>query len=395
MNQTKNHSYNAFKKLGYPSKKLENWKFSNSSHLKNYNIINQDQSEIDIKQYLSMENALCFVNGKFIKESLDNFTYKNQISIGKTIEVKDSKIIKMSDNFQDESLFNLGIAKFNEGVLIEFKEGGKFDTEIQIINVYDKKIENMFIPVFNIFKLNKKNNISIVEKNVNNGLDSFNLKINKFICSDNSMLNHTIIFDDHTKSNLLGYNYYESGLNSIINVDNFNYESSFNKNFIEVDLNQTGGETRINTLNLTKNNEHVDNNILINHNSEHCTSFQNVRNILQNKSTCVFNGKVIVADGAQKTDSNQSNKNLLLSKEATAHSNPQLEIYADDVQCGHGSTTGALDKDSIFYLQTRGIRKEQATQILIKAFAHEVIKQFSNDTIKDEAQAYIDEWMNG
>ena len=395
MNQTKNHSYNAFKKLGYPSKKLENWKFSNSSHLKNYNIINQDQSEIDIKQYLSMENALCFVNGKFIKESLDNFTYKNQISIGKTIEVKDSKIIKMSDNFQDESLFNLGIAKFNEGVLIEFKEGGKFDTEIQIINVYDKKIENMFIPVFNIFKLNKKNNISIVEKNVNNGLDSFNLKINKFICSDNSMLNHTIIFDDHTKSNLLGYNYYESGLNSIINVDNFNYESSFNKNFIEVDLNQTGGETTINTLNLTKNNEHVDNNILINHNSEHCTSFQNVRNILQNKSTCVFNGKVIVADGAQKTDSNQSNKNLLLSKEATAHSNPQLEIYADDVQCGHGSTTGALDKDSIFYLQTRGIRKEQATQILIKAFAHEVIKQFSNDTIKDEAQAYIDEWMNG
>ena len=395
MNQTKNHSYNAFKKLGYPSKKLENWKFSNSSHLKNYNIINQDQSEIDIKQYLSMENALCFVNGKFIKESLNNFTYKNQISIGKTIEVKDSKIIKMSDNFQDESLFNLGIAKFNEGVLIEFKEGGKFDTEIQIINVYDKKIENMFIPVFNIFKLNKKNNISIVEKNVNNGLDSFNLKINKFICSDNSMLNHTIIFDDHTKSNLLGYNYYESGLNSIINVDNFNYESSFNKNFIEVDLNQTGGETRINTLNLTKNNEHVDNNILINHNSEHCTSFQNVRNILQNKSTCVFNGKVIVADGAQKTDSNQSNKNLLLSKEATAHSTPQLEIYADDVQCGHGSTTGALDKDSIFYLQTRGIRKEQATQILIKAFAHEVIKQFSNDTIKDEAQAYIDEWMNG
>ena len=395
MNQTKNHSYNAFKKLGYPSKKLENWKFSNSSHLKNYNIINQDQSEIDIKQYLSMENALCFVNGKFIKESLNNFTYKNQISIGKTIEVKDSKIIKMSDNFQDESLFNLGIAKFNEGVLIEFKEGEKFDTEIQIINVYDKKIENMFIPVFNIFKLNKKNNISIVEKNVNNGLDSFNLKINKFICSDDSKLNHTMIFNDNTKSNLLGYNYYESGLNSIINVDSFNYESLFNKNFIQVDLNQAGGETKINIVNLTKNNEHVDNNILINHNSEHCISFQNVRNILQNKSTCVFNGKVIVADGAQKTDSNQSNKNLLLSKEATAYSNPQLEIYADDVQCGHGSTTGALDKDSIFYLQTRGIRKEQATQILIKAFAHEVIKQFSNDTIKDEAQAYIDEWMNG
>ena len=395
MDQTKNHSHNVFKKLGYPSKKLENWKFSNSKHLKSYNVINQDQSDIDIKQYLAIENALCFVNGKFVKESLNNFIYKNQISISKTIEVEDSEIVKMSNNFQGESLFNLGIAKFNEGIFIEFKKGEEFDTEIKIINVYDKKTENMFIPVFNIFKLNKKNNISIVEKNVNNGLDSFNLKINKFICSDDSTLNHTIIFNDNTKSNLLGYNYYESGLNSIINVDSFNYESLFNKNFIQVDLNQAGGETTINTLNLTKNNEHVDNNILINHNSEHCTSFQNIRSILQNKSTCVFNGKVIVADGAQKTDSNQSNKNLLLSKEATAYSNPQLEIYADDVQCGHGSTTGALDKDSIFYLQTRGIRKEQATQILIKAFAHEVIKQFSNDTIKNEAQAYIGKWMNG
>tara|TARA_B100000745_G_C20148553_1_gene393808 strand:+ start:619 stop:1806 length:1188 start_codon:yes stop_codon:yes gene_type:complete len=395
LNQTKNHSYNAFKKLGYPSKKLENWKFSNSKHLKSYNVINQDQSDIDIKQYLAIENALCFVNGKFVKESLNNFIYKNQISIGKTIEIEDNKIVKMPNNFQGESLFNLGIAKFNEGIFIEFKKGEKFDTEIKIINVYDKKTENMFIPVFNIFKLNKKNNISIIEKNVNNGLDSFNLKINKFICSDDSTLNHTIIFNDNTKSNLLGYNYYESGLNSIINVDSFNYESLFNKNFIQVDLNQAGSETTINTLNLTKNNEHVDNNILINHNSEHCISFQNVRNILQNKSTCVFNGKVIVADGAQKTDSNQSNKNLLLSKEATAYSNPQLEIYADDVQCGHGSTTGALDKDSIFYLQTRGIRKEQATQILIKAFAHEVIKQFSNDTIKNEAQDYIEKWMNG
>mgnify|MGYP001294074737 FL=1 len=393
MDQTKNHSHNVFKKLGYPSKKLENWKFSNSNHLKSYNVINQDQSDIDIKQYLAIENALCFVNGKFVKESLNNFIYKNQISIGKTIEVKDNKMLKMSNNFQGESLFNLGIAKFNEGIFIEFKKGGKFDTEIKIINVYDKKTENMFIPVFNIFKLNKKNNISIVEKNVNNGLDSFNLRINKFICSDDSKLNHTMIFNDNTKSNSLGYNYYESGLNSIINVDSFNYESLFNKNFIQVDLNQAGGETTINTLNLTKNNEHVDNNILINHNSEHCTSFQNIRNILQNKSTCVFNGKVIVADGAQKTDSNQSNKNLLLSKEATAYSNPQLEIYADDVQCGHGSTTGALDKDSIFYLQTRGIRKEQATQILIKAFAHEVIKQFSNDTIKNEAQAYMDKWI--
>ncbi len=393
MNEIKNNSYNQFKKLGYPTKKLENWKFSNSSHLKKYNTIISD-SNIDIKKYLKIKNTLCFLNGALIKESLENCDFKNEILISNTIDIKEKDTIKMSENFNNEALFNLGIAKFNEGIFIEFKKGNKDHIQINVINIYDKKSENMFAPTFNIFKLNKKNNVSIFEKDINHGFDSFNLRINKFICDDDSILNHSSIYQDDTQSNLLRYNYYQANTNTIINIDSFNCESSFNKDFIEIDLDKSGAEATVNALNLTKNDEHADNNILINHKSEHCNSSQNVRNILQNKSTSVFNGKVIVFEGAQKTDSNQSNKNLLLSKEATAHSNPQLEIYADDVQCGHGSTTGALDKNSIFYFQSRGINKEDAIQILVKAFAHTVIKTFSDDNIKKNAQAYIDKWMN-
>ena len=393
MNEIKNNSYNQFKKLGYPTKKLENWKFSNSSHLKKYNTIISD-SNIDIKEYLKIKNTLCFLNGALIKESLENCDFKNEILISNTIDIKEKDTIKMSENFNNEALFNLGIAKFNEGIFIEFKKGNKDHIQINVINIYDKKSENMFAPTFNIFKLNKKNNVSIFEKDINHGFDSFNLRINKFICDDDSILNHSSIYQDDTQSNLLRYNYYQANTNTIINIDSFNCESSFNKDFIEIDLDKSGAEATVNALNLTKNDEHADNNILINHKSEHCNSSQNVRNVLQNKSTSVFNGKVIVFEGAQKTDSNQSNKNLLLSKEATAHSNPQLEIYADDVQCGHGSTTGALDKNSIFYFQSRGINKEDAIQILVKAFAHTVIKTFSDDNIKKNAQAYIDKWMN-
>ena len=332
MNEIKNNSYNQFKKLGYPTKRLENWKFSNSNHLKKYNTIISD-SDIDIKEYLKTKNTLCFVNGSFIKESLENCDFKNEILISNTMDIKEQDIMKMSENFNNEALFNLGIAKFNEGIFIEFKKGNKTHIAINIVNIYDKKSENMFAPTFNIFKLNKKNNVSICEEDVNHGFDSFNLRINKFICDDDSILNHGSIYQDSTQSNLLRYNYYKANTNTIINIDSFNYESSFNKDFIEIDLDKSGAEAIVNALNLTKNDEHTDNNILINHKSEHCNSSQNVRNILQNKSTSVFNGKVVVFDGAQKTDSNQSNKNLLLSKEATAHSNPQLEIYADDVQC--------------------------------------------------------------
>mgnify|MGYP005829956203 CR=1 FL=1 len=393
MNKIKNNSYNQFKKLGYPSKKLESWKFSNSSHLKKYNTVISN-SNIDIKEHLEKKNTLCFVNGVFIKESLENCTFKNEISISNTMDITKKDTIEMSENFNKEGLFNLGIAKFNEGILVEFEKGNNSCIQINIVNIYDKKSENMFVPTFNIFQLNKKNNISICEKDINYGFDSFNLKINKFICDDDSILNHSTIYQDNTKSSSLRYNYYKANANTVINIDSLNCESLFNKDFIEIDLDKPGGEASVNALNLTKNDEHADNNILINHKSEHCNSSQNVRNILQNKSTSVFNGKVIVFDGAQKTDSNQSNKNLLLSKEATAHSNPQLEIYADDVQCGHGSTTGALDKNSIFYFQSRGINKEDATQILVKAFAHAVIKIFANENIKNDSQTYIDQWMN-
>jgi Fe-S cluster assembly protein SufD len=174
-----------------------------------------------------------------------------------------------------------------------------------------------------------------------------------------------------------------------------NINSTFNKNFIEIDLNKEGSEVKINILNLARNQQHLDNNILMNHNAEHCISFQNVRNILDDQATCVFNGKVVVADGAQKTDSNQSNKNLLLSRNATAHSNPQLEIYADDVKCGHGSTTGALDKDSIFYLRARGIKESDANNILVKAFAKEILQEFVSDDIRNLSENNLSHWIDG
>ena len=227
MNEIKNNSYNQFKRLGYPSKKLENWKFSNSSHLKKYDTIISD-SDIDIKQYLKTKNTLCFVNGIFIKESLENCEFKNEISISNTIDIKEKDIITMSENFNNEALFNLGIAKFNEGIFIDFKKGNDSHIQINIVNIYDKKSENMFVPTFNIFRLNKKNNISIFEKDINHGFDSFNLKINKFICDDDSILNHSTLHADSTKSNSLRYNYYQANTNTIVNIDNFNCESTGN-----------------------------------------------------------------------------------------------------------------------------------------------------------------------
>ena len=387
------HSRSRFEELGYPSKKLENWKFSSSKHLKKYSSNNSNNKNISIEQY-SDKYTLCFINGEISLESLNKFIYKDTITILDINELEDESICSTSSNFEKEAFFHLGLSTIKSGKYFEFKEGAKFDTPIQILNFYSKNTEELIISSFNIFKLNQGNNISIIEKDINEGSGSLNLSLNKFICADNASLNHSMLYDDSTESNYLGYNYYKLERNVLLNIDSMNINSTFNKNFIEIDLNREGSEVKINILNLARNEQHLDNNILVNHNAEHCISFQNVRNIINDQATCVFNGKVVVADGAQKTDSHQSNKNLLLSRNATAHSNPQLEIYANDVKCGHGSTTGALDKDSIFYLRTRGIKETDANNILVKAFAKEILQEFVNDNIRNLSENNLDHWIN-
>ena len=391
LEKIKQDSHNQFQQLGYPSKKLENWKFSSSSHLKKYKSESMGDSDLSIEQY-SNKYTLCFINGELSQESLNDFFYKDHISISDIEKLNDNEVSATSSNFKKEAFFHLGLSTIKTGKYFEFKKGVEFDAPIEIVNLYSKNSKDLRIASFNIFKINKGNNVSIIEKDINQGNDSFNLSLKKFICSDDSTLNHSMIHDDDTGSNYLGYNYYELGRTSFLNIDSINTQSTFNKNFIEVDLNKEGSEAKVNMLNLARNEEHLDNNILMNHNAEHCTSFQNVRNILDDESTCVFNGKVVVANGAQKTDSNQSNQNLLLSKNATAHSNPQLEIYADDVKCGHGSTTGALDKDSMFYLRARGIDKINANNMLIQAFAQEVLDEFVHITNFSEQQ--LNDWIN-
>jgi Fe-S cluster assembly protein SufD len=124
-----------------------------------------------------------------------------------------------------------------------------------------------------------------------------------------------------------------------------------------------------------------------------CVSLQNFKSVLNGSASGVFNGRTIVREDSQKTDSKQSNKNLLLSDQALMNSNPQLEIYADDVKCAHGSTTGALDKEALFYMQSRGINKKEATSLLIRGFVSELINDIKNEDVKDYLFKKFDNWL--
>ena len=124
-----------------------------------------------------------------------------------------------------------------------------------------------------------------------------------------------------------------------------------------------------------------------------CTSSQNFKSVLNNKSSGVFNGRTIVREDSQKTNSKQSNKNLLLSDKATMNSNPQLEIYDDDVKCAHGSTTGALDNEALFYMQSRGLDRESASSLLIRGFVIELMEEIENKDLRDYLFNKFDNWL--
>jgi len=161
---------------------------------------------------------------------------------------------------------------------------------------------------------------------------------------------------------------------------------------IEINLGQ-GAECELNGLFMGRGEQHLDNRIIINHNSPDTTSRQYFKGILDNKATGVFDGIVVVKPGAQKSDASQTNKNLLLSDDATINTKPQLEIYADDVKCAHGATTGKLDAEALFYLRTRGIGEEDARSLLTYAFASDVVSRFTVEAVKKRVTDKIEGWL--
>ena len=167
------------------------------------------------------------------------------------------------------------------------------------------------------------------------------------------------------------------------------------RNSFHVDLDGEGADSQIYGLYLVDKTQHVENRLKINHNVPHCTSNEKFKGILDDEATGVFNGHVYVAKDAQKTDAHQNNSNILLTPTAKINSQPFLEIYADDVKCSHGTSTGQLDQEAMFYMRQRGISKANARILLMYAFAAEVSNHIGNDMLHDNIDDMIKRRLRG
>ena len=380
INYKKINLENFFKK-GFPNKRQEDWKFSDlnqiiESNIKNLNYISEIDNKDNIEQKLIKDfdhNKIFIVNGKIIKTDL-GFDDENKITISEDQSIEEDD--------QRNSLLNLNNAFVVKNYKIDVLDGYLAKKPLIIYHNAAKNIESSLVSLrldINLGKNSALKVINIFNEGTNNNLINIRQKIN---ISENSILEKFNL--DHNENNNIRYAHTDIILekNSHLELFILSKGSKFFKNDIICSLNDNHGSISLNGIINLNDNKHHEIKTVINHNEENCKSYQLIKTVLNDESKSVYQGKIYVNSKAQKTDGYQLSRALLLNQETEFNAKPELEIYADDVKCSHGSTSGNLDENSIFYLMSRGLSLGQSKELLINGFLQEVAEKISDEKIK-------------
>jgi len=391
------NAFDEFNKYGLPDKNWEDWKYSDFSFLNNSTFsfgLRKNISELPYPlSEFNSPNQIVFFNG-YYQEDLSSIG--NQLSINTIDETykNNPELIEKIISTNKNPFHNINSAMMNTGLTINVHNDEIINEPIHIINFtsdIDEPIMNH--PLF-IMNIGDGSKVSIIEHYYGStNIEYWVNTVTKIRLHKNSLLNHIRLQEDGNNS------YHVADTEYILEKDaelkGFHYASGANsyRQNINVNLNDIGSSSSINGLCLSNHKQKHDHFITINHLKEKCTSNQLFKYILSDAALGIFNGKVIVKKDAQQTNANQTTRNLLLNDKAAAHSNPQLEIYADDVKCSHGSTTGQLDNNAIFYMRSRGIDFKSAQLLLINGFAKEILELISENKVNEYVNDQISYWL--
>ena len=378
-----------FVESGFPSKKLEDWKFSDLKSIINKNIKELkfgfntiENKSYNLKFIKNFEHSkIVILNGEFLSADILDID-KNKI------EIKNENLI-FSESL-NEPLNNLNKAFASKLIKLNVLEGKIVEKPLVIYHICDLDSETNLINTRFELTLHKNSSLSTLNLFEDKSVSGFNNHNFNIVINKNSNLKNYIF--DLNKNQNLRYSFTNIDIYENSNSENFIYSSGskFSKYEINTNLKEKYSSAFINgIINLDKNNHHeIKTNI--NHLAENTKSYQLIKSVLNDKSTGVYQGKIFVNDQAQKTDGYQLSKALLLNENTEFNGKPELEIYADDVKCSHGSTSGNLDENSIFYLMSRGLNYDQAKKLLIDGFINDVIEKITNI----EIQKYLKEAIN-
>ena len=378
------------KEKAIPSKKDEKWQYTNiepciekSLELfarKNDRKKSKKSNNPLIEKNNDKDIIIYYHNGYFFsQQNLPN--YIKTLSTSEEPETFKSLLDRKSSNL----ISDLNILMLSDVLVIETLKNQKIDDIIHIVICSDN--EKNINPRF-IFKLQENSSITIFQHqlashdSVTNGLSDIN-------CGDHSSLELYKIIDENDNGYQIDTQNITLAKNSRLNLFTLDLGAEISRTNINANLVEKNASINIHALFSSRNQLHIDNQIMIKHIAEECRSSMNYRGIMQDNSTGVFGGTVYVDKNAIKTQSDMTNRNLLLSDNARINSKPVLEIYNDDVQCSHSATSGHLDYDKLFYIQSRGVCEKEARDILIQSFSDEFINKITNRRIRNVFQETI------
>ena len=376
----KEKSFNRFIEQGFPNKRIEDWKFSDLNQIISANFENLDFSKKNIDKSIDVDfinefehNKIIFVDGNISKtdfshEDKDRFSLKHDL--------------ELDEQLNENALLNLNTAFISSYIKLTVRKSYQFQKPLILYNYLTSDLVSHGLNLRMDINLEDGSSLDIVNianQNAKNNFLNFRQKIN---IGKNSVLKNYSLDISPTSNIKYSFNDINLDKNSHLEYFILSKGSKFAKHDINCSLNSDHGSVSLNGIIDLDNEKHHEIKTSINHNEENCKSYQLIKSVLNENSKGVYQGKIYVNSKAQKTDGYQLSRALLLNDDVEFNAKPELEIYADDVKCSHGSTSGNIDENSIFYLMSRGLSHAQSKKLLTNGFLNEVIEKISNKNIK-------------
>ena len=396
-----------FEKLGFPTKKLEAWKYTslNSILKEDYVLFSDTEPAIEfaeVKKYFIHDidsYKVVFIDGKyssFLSETthdgIDVCLLSSALSKPKYKAVIEKHFNTVA---KQDNMTALNTAFASEGAYIHIPKNVEVEKPIQIINFSTGKHKAVLAQPRNLVVVDENSQVQIIERHQSlKDTATLTNVVTEIVAAKNANVDYYKIQNDKSTASLIDNTFVSQDRDTVCSVHTFTFGGKIIRNNLNFYQNGEHVDSILKGITILEDKQHVDHHTLVHHIAPNCESHQDYKGIYNDSSTGVFNGKVIVNKEAQKTNAYQQNNNVLVSKKATINAKPQLEIFADDVKCSHGCTIGQLDEQALFYMQQRGIPKKEARALLMYAFSNTVLESVRIPEVKTRINKLIAKKLN-
>ena len=398
----RNEALATFEKMGIPQRNEEAYKYTSLKSVfnKDYSLFPKEEVAIvyaDIKKYLIHQidaYRVIFIDGVYSSHLSETTHDKFDVCLMSSAlnNPKYSPVIESYYNklITTDGLTSLNTAFAREGVYIHLPNNVAVEKPIEVVFFSTGNESTLMVQPRNLVVVGENSQVQIIERHQSLSENAvLTNSVTEIYANKRAMVDYYKIQNDHLKATLIDHTSVEQKSDSEVRLHTFSFGGALTRNNLNFYQRGQHCNSILNGVTIIEGKQHVDHSTLVHHTAENCESYQQYKQIFDDKAVGVFNGKVLVDRVAQKINAFQQNNNILVSDKATINAKPQLEIFADDVRCSHGCTIGQLDEDALFYMQARGIPKKEARALLMFAFANSVLESVKIPEIKSRITKLI------